>query len=479
MTTQLTKSGFLSWKDCPKSFWLETSRPDQFSPKAPGAFDRLLMQDGYAIEAEARKLVAMWPDADRWSFQEQYSSEDGLHARADLVRLNDDGSVDLIEIKASTSLRGSDGSDHVLDACFQKIAAERAGFRVRSISVMHVDKTYRRSGEIDPEALLHVEDVTDRVALIEQDVTREIDEALAHLATPKIDEEHCECRWKGNPDNRCAAFAHLNPDIPEKSAHLLPRITAPKLRKLDEEGRLGIGEVTPQDVTPLQRPVLEALQSGEAVVNVDAIATWLGGLDWPLWFYDYETFGSAVPVADGHGPHQQMPVQFSLHRLDQDGTLTHFEELSGTPGDQENLVQALREAMGDKGTVVSWNMSFEKACNDRMAALLPHYAEFLGDINGRTVDLMEVFKTDWIEPGFSGSTSIKKVLPVMVPDLQYPEDDVHDGTGAILAWKEMIETDDDARRHDLERQLLVYCRLDSIAMVRIFQRLENAVNEGR
>lgn len=475
MKPKLTKSDFKIWKQCPKSFWLERHRPAEFGPKPPSEFDRLLMQNGFAVEAEAVKLVANWKDSSRWSFQRVFAAQDGVYARADLVGENLDGSVDIIEIKSSSRLKGSDGSDHRVDASFQKIAAERSGTLVRSVAIMHVDGKYELDGEVEPAALLKIVDVTTDVDEMSSTVSEEIDAALAWLASEEIDEAHCDCRYVGSIDKRCSAFEQLNPDVPDPSVHLLPRISNKKLRQFDSEGRLGVAKVSLDEVSPLQQPVLKALQSGDAIIDKAKIAEFIETLNWPLWFYDYETYASAVPIAQGHRPHLQIPVQFSVHRLDEDGILDHGEFLAEAPGQEKALISSLRDQVGDVGSAVCWNMSTEKSCNDRLAALQPEYAEWLSRLNERTIDLMDVFKKDWVEPGFRGSTSIKKVLPVLAPELTYPENDVHDGTGAIIAWKELITTDDGDRRQNMRRQLLAYCKLDTLAMVRIFQRLLSAI----
>jgi hypothetical protein len=190
MTPQLTKSDFKIWKQCPKSFWLERHRPAEFGPKPPSEFVRLLMENGYAVETEAVKLVANWKDSSRWSFQRIFAAEDGVHARADIVGENPDGSVDIIEIKSSSGLKGSDRSDHRVDACFQKIAAERSGTSVRSVSIMHVDGKYELDGEVEPASLLKIVDVTKNVEDMSAEVSEEIDTALAWLASEEINEEH-------------------------------------------------------------------------------------------------------------------------------------------------------------------------------------------------------------------------------------------------------------------------------------------------
>jgi len=471
---KLTKSDFLDYRACAKSFWLKHHKPDAIVWPAPGAFERMLMRDGYAVEAQVKLLVKSWPEPDQLTFQKMFDAEH-CYARADLVREYPDGSIDIFEIKGSTSLKSSTGSDHIDDAGFQAAVAKMLGIEVRSISIIHVNGDYVRAGDIDPAALLVIADVTAEVAEREAELASEIAAALQYLAQAEINENGCTCRLIGSLDRHCASFSYLNPDITFPSAHNLPRISAKALAKLDGEERLAIQDVSEDDVTKGQLPILRAFQSGEPQVAVNEIAKFLGELVWPLYFYDYETFASAVPLADGHRPHLQLPVQFSVHRLEENGDLAHFEFVADGPGRERELCDALIAATGKEGSAIVWNESTEKSCNTRLANLLPEYTEWFEQLNQRTVDLMIPFKADYVHPGFMGSTSIKKVLPVLCPELQYPKDSVHDGTGAMEAWREMISAEDAVRRDQLRTELLAYCHLDTLAMVEIFKVLRAAI----
>ena len=468
---RLTKSDYLSYLDCPESFWLERNKPGVIMSKPRSKFAQFLVNEGYAVEAEAKKLIASWPDAHRFSFQTVFETTAGLYARADMVRTRVDGSVDLFEIKGSTALKGSDGSDHVLDACYQTIVAEKSGAKVSSVSIIHVNMEYERSGDINPSELLVIVEVTERVAEMRDDVEATIAECQQLIASDAINEAGCHCRYKGNRNNHCSAFAYLNPNIVEPSAYLLPRISSAKLRKFDKEGRLALVDLKESDLTALQIPVWRALTSGEPVIDKLAVAEFLDALEWPLYFYDYETFAAAIPPADGHSPHQPLPVQFSVHRLDKNGEITHFEYLSDFPGDQDVLAKKLSEVIGSTGSLLVWNKSTEMSLNKRMARILPNFLIFLSELNDRTVDLMEVFKRDWVDPGFRGSTSIKNVLPVLVPELSYDHDAVHDGTGAMLAWWDMVSSADPDERVRLKSELLEYCKTDTLAMLEIVRVL--------
>lgn len=424
----------------------------------------MLMADGYAVEAQVHEWVGSWDRPEELRFQQTYNSDDGLLARTDLVRLLDDGRIDLYEVKSSTSLKSQLGN-HVEDAAFQVIATERAGVKVRNVYVIHVDKTYVRDGDIDPSKLLTVVDVSDQVREMIDYVIPDIAKAQTFLGLDAIDETGCDCRFKGSVSNHCATFDHFNTDIPDQSIYLLPRLSAKKTKVFVDEGRLALSRIGEDEASPTQRPVLQAAKQGAPVINEDGILGFLESLEWPLYFYDYETFKSAIPISDGIRAHQQVPVQVSIHKLDADGTITHFEYQCRASGQQGGLVEFMDQSIGSDGSLVSWNKSFEMTCNRDLAAQFPRCATTLNDMNDRTVDLMDVFKRDYVDIGFEGSTSIKKVLPVVCPHLSYDGMAVSDGAGAMAAWLSTTEEPNPERKQVMEQDLLKYCKLDTHAMV--------------
>lgn len=154
MEIVLTKSDFLDYRHCAKSLWLKKRKPDAIPWPAPSLFDQMLMRDGYRVEGEVKKLVTGWEDGSSCEFQVDFQCPPNLYARADMVQYVGDDEIDLFEIKGSTSLRSTTGQDHIDDAAFQTMVAERAGHRVRSIYVVNVNKEYVRQGAVDPEQLL-------------------------------------------------------------------------------------------------------------------------------------------------------------------------------------------------------------------------------------------------------------------------------------------------------------------------------------
>ena len=90
----------------------------------------------------------------------------------------------------------------------------------------------------------------------------------------------------------------------------------------------------------------------------------------------------------------------------------------------------------------------------------------------RTIDLENIFKSGYVDIGFKGSTSIKKVLPIIVPTLSYEDMAVSNGTDAMLAFAEMIKIKEKRERQKIRNDMLAYCKLDTLAMLEIYKKIK-------
>ena len=139
------------------------------------------------------------------------------------------------------------------------------------------------------------------------------------------------------------------------------------------------------------------------------------------------------------------------------------------------MLKRLKEDIGPVGSVIVWYKSFEMKRNEEMAEMFPEFAEFLEGVNGRVVDLMEPFSNGlFVDKDFLGSASIKKVLPVLVPELSYKELGIQEGASAQRLWmEEVLKGDSSIDKEKLFSDLVKYCTLDTLAMVKIWSVLEN------
>ncbi|EAV44215.1 hypothetical protein SIAM614_15490 [Stappia aggregata IAM 12614] len=472
----LSKTDFIQFLNCPKSLWLMQRKPEVYPEGEFSEYAKKLAAEGYLVEDYVRQLVQGWPDAAAYSFQDVFETDEGLYARADMLRANEDGTVDIFEIKSSTSVKDSNPHNQLKDAAFQTIVATETGREVRNIFIVHLNKDYVRNGAIDPAGLLTFADETARVKGLLAETERQIADALGLLNEAAIDESSCSC-LNLSRSHHCDSFDYFNPGIPKYSIYSLPRLSGKKLENFVSEGRFGLDQIELDEVTLLQQPIIQAHNAGAPYVDLADIENFISVLEYPLYFLDYETYASAIPIVDGTGPQEQLPFQFSLHVLHNDGRLNHFEYLVDQPEPPRRLVEALEGAIGATGSVVAWNKAFENTRNKEMAEAFPDKADFLVGLVERTVDLMDVFKTGYVDIRFNGSTSIKKVLPVVVPELSYEEMEIADGTAAMDGWNKMINEEDPEKRAQLRKALLAYCELDTLAMVRIFQFAETLIRD--
>ncbi len=196
-----------------------------------------------------------------------------------------------------------------------------------------------------------------------------------------------------------------------------------------------------------------------------------------MYFFDYESAMSLVPVYDGTKPYQHLPFQYSLHTIEKPGGeikhtgYLHQENTNPIP----DLLKQLKKDIGPKGSVLVWYKNFETTRNSEMAEMFPGYKDFLEDINERVIDLLEPFGQGWFaDKDFFGSASIKYVLPVLVPSLSYKVLEIQEGATAQRLWMEsVIKGNTDINQEELFANLIEYCRLDTLAMVEIWKVLEN------
>lgn len=159
----LSKTDFIQYLNCAKSLWLLQNRPAKYPVREFSEYAKKLASEGYLVEDYVRELVASYQAANEYSFQQVFKTEDGLYAKADMVLNNDDNSIDLFEIKSSTSVKDSNPHNQLKDAAFQTIVVTRCGHVVRNIFIVHLNGDYVRNRQVDPAELLTFADETIRV----------------------------------------------------------------------------------------------------------------------------------------------------------------------------------------------------------------------------------------------------------------------------------------------------------------------------
>lgn len=491
----LTKTDFVHYLQCPRSLWLLKHKPEIYPYKEFSDFLQKITREGYEVEAYAQQMfpggVSLSPAGDaaitktqeaftnktKTLFQATVLTEKGLFARADILERNDNGTYTLYEVKSSSSIKKDTKHNHIKDACFQKIAFEQSGLTIEKVYIIHTNGDYVRTIEINPNQLLKKVDITDAVKEVYDETEVEIGNALSLLREKEIHEKGC-CCFRKTRANHCDAFEHFNNALKEHTIWEIGNIREKKLCTLLDCGVQKIEDIKGEvDLNEKQCRQVQSVLQKEPVINKEKIKKMINELIFPLYFFDYETASSAVPKIIGTKPWQHIPFQFSLHILDTEETLTHKEHLNETLSGAEEVIRTLCEAIGKTGSIISWHAQFEKTINKYMAMMYPEYRKRLENINERMFDLENIFKEAYTDAKFCGSTSIKKVLPILCPHLSYKNLTVQDGTQAMEQWFAMVESKNDATtRAKIKNDLLEYCKLDTFAMVELYRAVKQKVS---
>ncbi len=182
---------------------------------------------------------------------------------------------------------------------------------------------------------------------------------------------------------------------------------------------------------------------------------------------------TAIPLYHDLAPYAQLPTQYSIHKCSEPGHVTAHSEYLADPSRDCRLELAERLIFDLKGagSIIVYT-SFEKTIINGLARLYPDLAADLNLLNGRLVDLEAIIRKNFSHPGFHGRTSIKRTLPVLVPEMTYENMDIGDGFTAMSVFALMaLGKYEDNEVETLKKHLLEYCKLDTLAMVKLHERL--------
>jgi len=143
-------------------------------------------------------------------------------------------------------------------------------------------------------------------------------------------------------------------------------------------------------------------------------------------------------------------------------------------GSFSSAISGLCDAFGDRGSVIVYHEQFESQRLSDLALWLPEFSVRIKKIQRRLWDLLPVVRNHVYHPGFCGSYSLKSVLPALIPEMTYEGMLVSDGQSAGLAWESLVHGGlDQRKREKIRRALLDYCGQDTLAMVRLLERLRS------
>lgn len=482
----ISKSNYLNGLKCPKLLWIcindktKIPAPDELQQHIfdqgtmVGKLAQSLYPNGVAIQdRDIQKNLEQTKELLKTNdilFEAAFSTE-SIYARTDILIKNNNQTYDIIEVKSTSRVK----DEQLKDVAFQRYCLEKSGLKISRCHILHISTDYVKKGQINLSKLFTREDVTDKLSLSE--IPEEIESMLKVLSSKSCPKqkinENCHHPYECPMVKECWGF------LPKNSVFNLYRIGS-KSFELMEQGVYAIKDIHMDvQLTGHQDIQRQCEHSKKPHIDKAEIAKFLKPIKYPIHYLDFETFGTAVPIYDNTSPYQNIPFQFSLHlKKDKKSKLEHYSFLAdGKQDPREKFIKALKESVQDEGSIIVYNMSFEKGILKALAEKFPRYRKWIGQLDNRIIDLIVPFRNfSYYNPKQEGSASLKAVLPAMTGK-SYKGMEIAEGGTASLKFLYIAQGDINGKRataketEEIRHNLEIYCGLDTEAMAMIVDKL--------
>ena len=484
----LSKSRYLHGVQCPKYLWLETWRKElrnEFDETTEeilaqghhvGTFAQELFPGGVEIPYEGLRIdeqLQQTQEAIKRSkvIYEGSFNYNGVFVKADILR-KVRGGWELYEVKSTKEVK----SHHYDDLAVQYHVISNAGIKITKAHLVHINTTYLRKGKLDPQQLFTIVDLTEDVLKMQASVKKQLAAMKKMLigAEPEVQiGPYCSKPYE------CEFSHHCWQDVPEEGSVFDLAGNGADCYRLYHQGVTKLVDIPLDLVKGKQRQQVEAAKKKQTIVNKEGLQEFLDTLWYPLCFLDFETFQEAIPSYNGQSPYQQVPFQFSLHiQKKPGGKLYHHEYLAQPNVDpRKEFLEELLQVLPDDGCILVYYRPFEKDKLKKLGELFPRKKKQIQKRINNMVDLLDPFKArhlySWKQ---NGSHSLKAVLPAFVKDLSYDDLEIADGAAAMQAYHKMYALVDSPRKlATLRKQMLAYCKQDTMAMVKLLKVVKTIV----
>ena len=409
---------------------------------------------------------------------EASAGTDKVYSRVDILKPASGDSWDIIEVKSATQLK----EEYLHDIAFQKYTFQQAGINISNCYLAFINNQYIKQGEIDPEGFFDMRDITAEVDEVMMSVPGTVEEMLEVLQGPdppdikigrQCDHPHsCPLKgkcWELMPENHVFKLYGKK----DKAADLYSQGIL-SIEEIPEGYGLNLKQQIQKDCATTKKPRVDKGQ----------ISAFLDRLEEPIYFFDFETYSTALPIYEGTKPFQRIPFQYSIHVLDNlYGESVHHDFLAPGDGDpRKKLLKNLKEHLGDSGSIIVYYEYFEKGVLSELAGIFPEYKEWVEAVIPRIIDLYRPFGDFYYYNSIQqGSASVKNVLPA-ITDYSYKDMDIADGLSASVYFLyacghykigESCPMPEEVEK--IRKDLITYCRMDTGGMIHILRGLKEVL----
>jgi hypothetical protein len=356
------------------------------------------------------------------------------------------------------------------------------GITVTKIFSMYFNKEYIRQGELSVEDCYcltsnfikpsgHIQgDILSIVTKRERDLETNLNEMNRVI---KLDDYPITLDECPNP-LKCEKFGICFKDL-DLGENSIYHFSNPMKKEWLKQGITKIQDIPLDDlvISKAQYAQIMVSRFNGRFVDKRALSIWIDKVKKPVMtFIDFEWDTYGIPPFDSMHPFDVMPFQYSIHFIEDN--LVHHREFLGQGDCREAFIVSLLEHIPSVGPIIAYNAFGAEAIRlKQLAAQFPQYNDDLINLIDRFIDLAQVFIDGLVyEESMKGAYSLKRIIEAIHPELSYENLAISHGMDAVYHYRNLV---DDEEADEVKAALLSYCRMDTLAMVKIFQWLETLI----
>jgi len=292
------------------------------------------------------------------------------------------------------------------------------------------------------------------------------------IKTPEIEiGSHCK-----NP-YQCNYFDHCRINMPYYHVEQIPNQSKDQKQKINALGIKDIAKLPEINwLSDIQNRTVTSVKNSKAYIK-PTLGSTLAKLKFPLYFMDFETIISPLPIFPNSFPFQPLPCMWSLHKLGNKGenlSYYNFYDLSGNDPRKDFIIKLI-DILGKSGDILIYS-DYEKRILHQIILSYPELKIDIENIISRCVDMLKLVRENYYHPGFRGSFSLKSVSKILPDGGIYNSEYVNSGDDASMVLMQLITGKIKKESISIyEQELINYAEKDTLNLVNLYNHLISVI----
>ncbi|MBR3324453.1 MAG: DUF2779 domain-containing protein [Clostridia bacterium] len=494
MGIYLSKSKYCKAIQCNKLLWLSQNKPEEATETSSAS----VLENGIMVGELARGIFGEYTNIE---FDEDVSkmldatneqmkqapniiteasfSYNNSFCSVDILKNEPDG-VEIYEVKSTANIKPI----NLDDVSYQVYVLKQLGYNVKSANLVHLNTKYIRKGKLELDKLFTIEDVTEIANDKQKEVENKIAEINKYMEQKEVpgDVIGKQCFMH---DYDCPYWKYCSKNLPDKNVFDIAIMRKEQKEELYKQGKISFEDLRNESLQEKYHQQIEVDFTDEVIMDKERIQEFLKQIEYPIYFLDFEGYEKPIPEFDDSWAYEQIPFQYSIHYIEnKEAEVKHLEFLAESGIDPRRiLAESLIRDIPENASIVVYHSSYETTRIKELAEIFPDLREKLLNMNKHIVDIKKPFQSRWYYcKAMEGSYSIKYVLPALYPN--EPELDyhnlpvVHNGIEASDTFLKLSNYTKE-EQEKIRKGMLMYCGLDTYALVKVWEKLKEVVGDKK